>query len=125
MDTPDTPEWIDTPWDGKKWPESQWKIYFFLGKWCYIQRYVCLSQTFASLDFWKNQTDILNQLVDHIQQDADISENDIHKTMIRSLKIVQHELKLIHQNRRVHKDKIAIELYGLISYLCPSQEVYQ
>jgi hypothetical protein len=123
---PAIPEWICTHWEGNKWTESQWKTYFFLGKWCYIQRYVCLTQTSASQNFWANQTAVLNQLVDYIQQDADTSQNDIHRTIIRSLKNVQDELKLIHKDMRVHKDKIALEIYGLIRYLCPPQQaVYQ
>jgi hypothetical protein len=106
---PEKPDKSDT---GKKWSElPEWSSYFRLGQYCFLLRAVCMSESNVPREFWEQQSDITDRL---LQEDF---SGD--KKLPEKLKKIREILNKTNSPGKIQRGIIADTLDGLISHLSP------
>ncbi len=116
-----SPKWQGDPTDAAHWSETQYGIYFSMGRWCFLLRTVCLSDKGFSQSFWEQQ----RSLSDMIGRDfASVVKDDSTQARIAGgrLRNIQSALEKFAQKSpsRKQRRKAAHEVGILMDYLSPS-----
>ena len=114
---PSKPDFVE---EKQAWQKSPQEIDFWLGRWSYLLRAVCMSDEKISQDFWGKQLDILKKIQKkysdiHKKNNEMMEMAIIRLDNIKSILNKSDEDTLTRENRR----DIAAELDFLINSLSP------
>lgn len=116
-----SPKWKNSPTDADHWSETRYGIYYTMGRWCFLLRAICLSDSRFSQNFWEEQRTIS----DRIEKDfisAEKSDSTRFRIVKERLRNIQSALNASVQESpsRKQRRKAARELAMLTDYLSPS-----
>jgi len=115
------PKFLPAPQPGKsaleEWSRGKWAICFHLGRWSFLMRAACLTDTDFPPDFWKQQADISGKFMEKIDEEPDIIGKNV-KFVRRSLARTASALKTSAGKPDEHeRGKLLHDLDNLVAYI--------
>jgi hypothetical protein len=107
----------------KQWPDTQWAVDYWLGRWGCLMRAVAISGEVVEKVFWQKQSALVNQIQNQ-WADAHKEDEEIVRIVNMRLNRIQSILsqaddKILSQSIRDH---LSTELGLLIEILSPGKE---
>ncbi len=107
-------KWKDeTGTKGDNWTETQWSPYFSMGRWCFLLRVVCMSDTDILPGFWDQQNLILKEIQKHFEKNGEDAR--VVSQRLGNIKSVLNRNSPGKKQRRI----IVSELDMVIEHLSP------
>lgn len=116
-------ETVPPAFKANQWPDTQWAVDYWLGRWSYLTRAVAISGEIVEKAFWQKQIAIVNQFQNKY---ADAHKEDEETIRIVNVRLNHIKSILSEANNEIFDrstgDHLSDELSLLIELLSPGQQ---